>query len=107
MKQRARFHLTVAIVTANLMVSAHAQDSSFMAARHSAPPPTSISTEGIALNNVTPSSGATTGSGGAQSRMHDVVDLKPNPSALDQPKMATGLDLQGPPERFLAGETPE
>jgi hypothetical protein len=94
-------------VTAALMVSAHAQDSSFMAARRSAPPPASISTEGIALNNVTPSYGVTTGSGGSQSGIRSQDGQKPSPSASDQPEMATGLDLRDPPERFLAGETPE
>jgi len=107
MTQQAGFRLTVAFVTITLMGSAHAQDSSFMAARRSAPPPTSISTEGIALNNVTPSYGATTGSGSLQSTMRNQDGLKPSPSASDQPEMATGLDLRGPPERFLAGETPE
>jgi hypothetical protein len=107
MTQRAGFHLIIAFVTVALTVSAHAQDSSFMAARRSAPPPTSISTEGIALNNVTPSYAETTGSGDSQVRMRSQDDLKPGPSASDQPEMATGLDLKGPPERFFAGETPE
>jgi len=28
-------------------------------------------------------------------------------SAADQPEMATGLDLRGPPRRFAPGQTPE
>jgi hypothetical protein len=107
MTRHIGFHLALAfVITAS---SAQAQSSTFMAPRGSAPPPTSISTEGIALNSVLPSRDVADAPRASQSSIgnQETTGSRAKESASDQPEMATGLDLQGPPERFLASETPE
>lgn len=57
-------------------------------------------------NTLTEEGGASKGTTGAASG--DTRDLTPNSEAAkDQPLMATGSDLKGPPTRFPANQTPE
>lgn len=57
-------------------------------------------------NTLTEQGAASKGTTGAASS--DPKDLTPNSEAAkDQPLMATGVDLKGPPTRFPANQTPE
>jgi hypothetical protein len=65
--------------------------------------------EGTAPHNMG-SSGWTGGTGGAHVGKNETTGLSQRSSdnsAADQPEMATGADLNGPPHRFPADDTPE
>lgn len=107
MTRSSIFALSTAMLLAITASMAHAQTSPVQW-HAKAPIPMSISPEGIALNNVVATAPAIQASGDQHGTTGSAQRTTPNPTdASDQPEMATGADLNGPPTRFPAREAPE
>lgn len=77
--------------------------------RETTPAQTDSHSEGTAPGNMG-TSGWTGGTGGSHigtSNAHTTGAATPASPEADQPEMATGVDLKGPPTRFPANKTPE
>lgn len=98
--------LCLAFVIALLGSSSYAQQEQ---PRETMPKQTDSHSKGTAPGGMG-SSGWTGGTGGAHigtSNAHTTGAAASESSAADQPEMATGQDLKGPPTRFPANNTPE